>query len=331
MKTRREFLVGDVAGLFLLATPLASLAQQQSKVWRIGFLGIGPASAYTEYVDALKEELRHLGYAEGKHIALEYRWAEYKYERLPELATELVRLQVDVIVTHGTPATHAARNATAAIPIVMVSVAEPVDSGLVASLARPGGNVTGLSNLAAGVISKHVELLTQIAPGNIVLAVLQNAANPRGMAPQLKEAGAAARSLGLRLQLFEVRAPNDFDAAFVRIAAARTAGVVVLADPLFLDHRHRIAELASKNRVPTVFSRNENVDAGGLMSYGASLIGQFRHAAVYLDKVFKGARPGDLPVEQPTRFELVVNLKTAKVLGITIPQSILVRADRVIE
>ncbi len=331
MTTRREFLVGGGAGLFLLATPLASLAQQQSKLWRIGFLGVAPASTYPEYVDAFKAELHHLGYAEGKHIAFEYRYAEGKYERLPELASELVRMKLDVIVTHVTPAARAARNATAAIPIVMIGIGEPVASGLVASLARPGGNVTGLSNLAAGVISKHVELLTQVAPGNAALAILQNAANPEGMAPQLKEVGAAASSLGHRLQLFEVRAPNEFDAAFRRIATARTAGVVVLADPLFLDHRHRIAELASKNRLPTVFSRSENVDAGGLMSYGSSLIGQFRHAAIYVDKILKGAKPADLPVEEPTRLELVVNLKTAKALGITIPQSILVRADRVIE
>jgi len=217
------------------------------------------------------------------------------------------------------------------VPIVMGSIAEPVASGLVASLARPGGNVTGLSNLAAGVISKHVELLTQIAPGNAGLAVLQVATNPSAMAPQLKEMEAAARALRLRIQLFDVSAPNDFDAAFARIATARTAGVVVLSEPLFIDQRHRIAELARKNRVPTVFSRSEGVDAGGLISYGPSLIGQFRQAAVYVDKIFKGARPADLPVEQPTKFELVVNLKTAKTIGVTIPQSILVRADRVIE
>jgi len=331
MKTRRVFLVGNVAGLFLLAMPLASPAQQQSKVWRIGFLGVAPASTYTEYVDAFKAELRHLGYAEGKNIALEYRWAGGKYERLPALATELVRMKADIIVTHATPATRAARNATAAIPIVMISIAEPVASGLVASLARPGGNVTGMSNLAAGVISKHVELLTQIAPGNAALAVLQNPTNPGATAPQLKEVDTAARALGLRLQFFEVRAPNDFDAAFARIAAARTAGVVVVTDTLFLDHRYRIAKLASKNRVPAVFSRSENVDAGGLMSYGSSLIGQFRHAAIYVDKILKGAKPADLPVEEPTMLELVVNLKTAKALRITIPQSILVRADRVIE
>ena len=329
MTTRRGIIIA--LGASVLVVPLRSFAQQKSKIWRIGFLGVASASMYTDYVDAFKAELRHLGYAEGKNIALEYRWAEDKYERLPELASELVRLKVDLIVTHATPATRAARNATAAIPIVMISIAEPVASGLVASLARPGGNVTGLGNLAAGVISKHVELLTQISPGNATLAVLQNPANPGATGPQSRELEAAARALGLRLQIFEVRSPNDFDAAFARIAAARTAGVLTITDALFLDQRYRIAELASKNRVPTVFSRSENVDAGALMSYGSSLIGQFRHAAIYVDKILKGAKPADLPVEEPTRLELVVNLKTAKALGITIPQSILVRADRVIE
>jgi len=327
--TRRKLLIAMGAGAF--AAPLSCFAQQKGKVWRIGFLGAAPASVYTQYLEALKAELRHLGYAEGRNIAVEHRFAEGKYERLPELASELVRLKVDVIVTHGTPATYEARNATASTPIVMISIAEPVASGLVASLARPGGNVTGLSNLAAGVISKHVELLTQIAPGNAALAVLQNPTNPGAMAPQLKEVEAATRTLGLRMQLFDVRAPNDFEATFARIAAARTAGVVVLSEPLFIDQRHRIAELARKNRVPTVFSRSESVDDGGLMSYGPSLIGQFRHAATYVDKILKGTKPADLPVEQPTKFELVVNMKTAKALGLTIPQTILVRADRVIE
>jgi ABC-type uncharacterized transport system substrate-binding protein len=325
--TRRELLIALGAAF---AAP-CSIAQQQSKVWRVGFLGAAPASMYTEYVDAFKADLRNLGYADGRNLAVESRSAEGNYERLPELALELVRLKMDVIVTHSTPATHAARNATASIPIVFVSIAAPVASGLVASLARPGGNVTGLSNLAAGVISKHVELLTQIAPGNAALAVLQNAANPGGMAPQLKEVEAAVRALGLRMQLFDARAPNDLGSVFARIAAARTAGVVVLAEPMFIEQRHPIAELAVKNRVPTVFSRSESVDAGGLMSYGPSLTGQFRHAAVYVDKIFKGAKPADLPVEEPTKFDLVVNLKAAKALGIKFPQSILVRADRVIE
>ena len=318
-------------GASVLAAPLRSFAQQRNKLWRIGFLGVAPASTYPEYVDAFKTDLHHLGYVEGKHIALDYRWAEGRYERLPELASQLVSMKMDVIVAHATPAVRAARNATAAIPIVMISIAEPVASGLVASLARPGANVTGLSNLAAGVISKHVELLTQIAPGSTALAVLQNPTNPGATAPQLKEVEAAARALGLRLQFFEVRTPNDFDAAFTRIAAARTAGVVVVTDTLFLEQRQRIAELASRNRVPAVFSRSENVDAGGLMSYGSSLVGQFRQAAIYVDKILKGAKPADLPVEEPTRLELVVNLKTARALGITIPNSILVRADRLIE
>jgi putative ABC transport system substrate-binding protein len=315
----------------LLMPPVAVEAQQAGKVWRIGFLGMAPATVYAPYVAAFKADLLNFGYVEGRNIAIEYRWAEGKYERLPALASELVRRNMDVILTHGTPATRAAKDATASIPIIMISIADPVASGLVASLARPGGNVTGLSNQAAGVISKHVELLIQIAPESGVLAVLQNLTNPGATAPQLKEVEAAARTRGLRVQLFGVGAPSDFDTVFARIGTARTAGVVVLSDPIFIDQRSRIAELAGKNRVPTVFSRSENVDAGGLMSYGPSLIGQFRQAVTYVDKIFKGAKAGDLPVEQPTKLELSVNLKTAKALGLSIPQSILVRADRVIE
>jgi putative ABC transport system substrate-binding protein len=303
----------------------------RGKVWRIGFLGAAPAAVYANPVDALKETLRDLGHVEGKDVAFEYRWAENKYERLPELAAELLNLKADVIVTHGTPATHAARKATASIPVIMVSIADPVASGLVASLARPGGNVTGVSNLAAGVVSKHVELLADTVPRSGALAVLRNATNPGAMVPQMKDVETAARSRDVRLQMVDVRAPADLDGAFGSVAATRTAGMVVLSDPMFIDQRNRIAELATRNRVATVFSRSENVDAGGLMSYGPSLNGQFRQAAAYVDKILKGAKPADLPVEQPTRIELVINLKVAKAIGVTIPQAVLIRADRVIE
>jgi putative ABC transport system substrate-binding protein len=328
--TRRKLLVAFGAGA--LGVPYASLAQQSSrKARRIGVLGSASASAYVPHVEALKAGLRDVGYVEGRDIAIEYRFAEGHYERLAELAAELLRLKPDVLVSHGTPATEAAKRATTSIPVVMVSIADPVASGLVASLARPGENLTGVSNLAGDVVAKHVELLAQVLTGRSALAVLRNPANPAATAPQLKEAEAAARSLGLRLQPFDARAAVELPAAFAAMAAARTRGVVVLSEPLFLDKRGQIAELAVRNRVATVFSRSEAVDAGGLMSYGPSLVGQFRQAAVYVDRILKGAKPADLPIEQPTKFELVVNIKTAKALGITIPQSILVRADRVIE
>ena len=328
MTTRRKLLVA-LGGV--LAAPLVSFAQQQGKARRIGVLGMASASMYIPYVEALIARLREAGYIEGRDIVIDYRFADGRYERLAELATELVLLKPDVLVSHGTPATQAARKATTSIPVVMVSIADPVASGLAASLARPGGNVTGLSNLAAGVVAKHVELLAQISPGSAALAVLRNPENPGAMDPQLKEAEAAARSLGRRLQLVDVGAPGDFDAAFARMAAARAPGVVVLSDPLFIEHRQHIAGLAIKNRIPTVFSRSENVDAGGLISYGPSLTGQFQQAAIYVDRILKGAKPADLPVEQPTKFELVINMKTARALGIKIPQSILVRVDRAIE
>jgi putative ABC transport system substrate-binding protein len=315
-----------------LAAPRTSFAQRSARnMRRISVLGSAPAAVYTKHIEALKEGLRDLGYAEGREVVFDYRWAENRYERLPALVAELLSLKPDVLVTHGTPATQAAGKATASIPVVMVSIADPVASGLVASLARPGGNLTGVSNLAVGVVSKHVELLASTIPGSTSLAVLRNAENPGAMAPQWKEIEAAARSRGLHLQTVDVRAPADLDSAFARIAAARASGLVVLSEPMFIDQRDRIAALATKNRVASIFSRSENVDAGGLMSYGPSLSGQFRQAAAYVDRILKGARPADLPVEQPTRIELVINLKTAKALGLTVPQSVLLRADRVIE
>ena len=325
---RRKF-IGTLAGGLVPTT--TSRAQSATQVRRVGFLLGATPDAVAPLFNALNDGLRDRGYVEGRNLILEARYGNGRMERLPDLAAKLVRLRVEVIVTGTNIHVASVRRVTTTVPIVMVFAADPVGAGFVTSLSRPGGNVTGLSNLAAGVISKHVELLTQISPGNATLAVLQNPTNPGAAAPQSREVEAAARALGLRVQFFEVRSPKDFDAAFARIAAARTAGVVTITDTLFLDQRYRIAKLASKNRVPTVFSRSENVDAGGLMSYGSSLIGQFRHAAIYVDKILKGAKPADLPVEEPTRLELVVNLKTAKAIGITIPQSILVRADRVIE
>lgn len=314
------------------ATIAAPLRAQTSGVTRrIGILGSASATSYNAYLGALKSGLRDAGYIEAKDVSFEYRFADGRNERLAVLATELVRLKVDVLVSHGTPATQAAKKATAAIPIVMVGIADPVASGLVASLARPGGNLTGVSNLAGNMIAKHVELISQVAPLRGVLAVLRNPANPGASAPQLKEAEGASRALGLQLQVFDADTLGALDAAFTSMRAANLPGALVLADPLFLEHRRVIAELAAENRVATVFPRSEAVEAGGLMSYGPNLVRQFRQAATYVDRILKGAKPSDLPIEQPTSLELVLNRRTAKALGLAIPPAIWLRADRVIE
>jgi putative tryptophan/tyrosine transport system substrate-binding protein len=327
--TRRNFLLA-LGGAII--APIRALAQQApGRIHRIGVLGLASAAVHAKHVEALVAGLRDLGYVDGRHISLEYRWANNRRERLPELAVELVRLKVDILVTHSTPATQAARNAAPTTPVVMISIADPVAAGFAASLARPGGNVTGMSNLAAGVVPKHVELLAQLVPRVDAFAVLRHSGNPVAMAPQMKGIEAAARALRLQARVFDVRSAEDMENAFSGIVAARVAGVVVLSEPLFIEERQRIAELARNGRVPTVFSREENVDAGGLMSYGPSLTGMFRQAAVFVDKILRGARPSDLPVEEPTKLELTVNLRTARALGVIIPQSVLVRADRVID
>jgi len=324
---RREF------ALFLCAAALAAplRAQQSGNVRRIAVLGSASAMAYKAYLDALKGGLRDAGYVEARDISFEYRFADGRNDRLAELAAELVRMKPDVLVSHGTPATQAAKRATASIPVVMVGIADPVAAGLAESLARPGGNLTGVSNLAGDVVAKHVELMTQVASLRGVLAVLRNPANPGASAPQLKEAESAARLLGLRLQLFDVGAPGDLGAAFAGMAAAGLPAALILADPLFLEHRRQIAELAINSRVATVFPRSESVEAGGLMSYGPNLVSQFRQAAIYVDRILKGAKPADLPIEQPTKLELVLNRQTAQALGLTVPPAVLLRADRVIE
>ncbi len=281
-------------------------------------------------MQAFRERLHELGYVEGKNLVIEYRWAEGNFERVPDLAAELVRLRVDVIVAVGDPVILAAKQATSTIPIVMASVGDPLGRGFVASLARPGGNITGVSNLAVALTGKWLESLKQIVPTLSQVAVLRNPANPTH-ALFWAEAQAAAPKLGLKLQSVEVRTPDDLDGAFASIRE-RSAALVVLPDPLLAGIlRGRIAELATKNGLPAVFTFKEQAEAGGLISYGPSLLVNYRRAATYVDKILKGARPGDLPVEQPTQFELVVNLKTAKALGITVPQSLLVRADEVIK
>ncbi len=326
MRLRKLLTVSLALGI--LSAPLAADAQRPAKVPRVGLLLTGSPPSAT--AGPFRHGLRDLGYVEGQNIAIEERWAEGKHERLPDLAAELVRLRVDVIVTPGTPPTLAAKDATRTIPIVMVFVADPVGQGLVAGLARPGGNITGLSSLGEGITAKQLQLLKEFVPKVSRVAVLRFPADP--VHPLLvREAEGAARALGVLLQVLEAGSPNDFDRAFAAMARERAGALLVLAHPIFFAQRARIADLAAKARRPAMYALREYVEAGGLISYGTHLPALFRRAATYVDKILKGAKPADLPVEQPTRFELVVNLKTAKALGLTIPQSVLIRADQVIQ
>jgi putative ABC transport system substrate-binding protein len=283
--------------------------------------------------EVFRQGLRDLGYVEGRNVVIEYRDAEGKPERLPALAAELVGLKVDVIVAGGQPHALAAMQATRTLPIVFIGAADPVTSGLVTSLARPGGNVTGLSFLAPELVGKRLELLKQAVPGVTRVAVLwePGGQGERTAKDMLKQAEAAARALGVRPQFVEARGPADFDRAFSDMTRARAGALTVLGSVMFVNERRRLVDLAAKNRLPAVYLSREFVDAGGLMSYGPNVADLFRRAATYVDKILKGAKPGDLPVEQPTKFELVINMKTAKALGLTIPQSLLGRADHVVE
>jgi putative ABC transport system substrate-binding protein len=310
--------------------PLPSDAQSPAKVHKIGLLLPG-RSEPSPTLEAFRQGLRDLGYVEGQTVALEYRWADGKLERLPDLAAELVRLKVDVILTVTTPAIQAARQATSTIPIVMASAGDPVVTGLVASLARPGGNVTGLSLLGPDLSGKRLELLKETLPKLSRVAVLWNSAST-AMQFSFREAQAAARSLGIAFQSLEVKGnPEEFERVFSAVLRDRPDGLLVTLDPLTSLHRKRIAELAAQHRLPAIYELRLFVDAGGLMAYGPSSTDLWRRAAAYVDKILKGAKPADLPVEQPMRFELVVNLKAAKALGLTIPQSVLFRADQVIQ
>ncbi len=315
----------------ILSPPLTTAAQQPPRVHRIGFLSLSSLSdPRTQRIfEAFRQGLRELGYLEGQNTAIESRWAEAKYDRLPGLAAELVRLKVDVIVTAGVPAIQAAKEATGTIPIVMGAIIDPIATGFVASLARPGGNITGLSLMTPELVGKQLEMLKEIVPKVSRAAVLWNPANA-GNTPQLREAKVAARALGVRLQPLEARDPKEIDSAFVAMTRERAGALIVLVDVMLIDHRTRIADLAAKRRLPAVYGVREHAEAGGLIAYGANVSDRFRRAATYVDKILKGAKPADLPVEQPTRFELVINLKTAKSLGLAIPQSILIRADQVI-
>ena len=316
----------------ILSPPLTTAAQQPAKVHRIGFLSTSSPSdpRMQRRLEAFRQGLRELGYVEGQNIAIESRWAEGKYDRLPDLAADLVRLKVDVIVAAAAPAIQAAKQATRTIPIVMAIVIDPVATGFVTSLARPGGNVTGLSNMAPELVGKQMELLKEVVPKVSRVALLWNPANP-GNPPLLREAEVAAGALGVRLQPLEARGPGEIDSAFAAMTRQRAGAVIVLVDSMLADHRTRIADLAAKSRLPAMYGITEHAEAGGLMAYGANLANMFRRAATYVDKILKGAKPADLPVEQPTRFELVINLKTAKALGLTIPPSVLIRADKVIQ
>jgi len=296
-------------------------------------LALNPA-ADPHVHEAFRQGLRDLGYVEGRNVVIEYRDAEGKLERLPALAAELVALKVDVIVTGGgTPTALAAKQATRTVPIVFIAVGDPVTSGLVTSLARPGGNVTGLTSLAPELVGKWLELLTQAVPGVSRVAFLwqPGVIGERTEKDMLKAADVAARALGVRLQFVEARGPADIDRAFSDMTRTRAGALTVLPYAMFNSERRRLVDLAAKNRLPTVYSFREYVDAGGLMAYGPNLADLIRRAATYVDKILKGAKPADLPVEQPTKFELVINLKTAKALGLTIPPSLLGRADEVIQ
>ena len=318
------------ATLGILPTPLRADAQPSGKVPRIGFLGATFAASYAKPVETLRQGLRELGYVEGQNIHIEYQWAEGKYDRLADLAAELVRLKVNLIVTHGTPGARAAKLATTTIPIVMVGAGDPVGSGLVASLARPGGNVTGLSTISQQLSAKRLELLKETLPKASRVAFLWNPANPHHAA-DLEETQLAAKALRIALLPIGVKDPNEFESAFVAMTQAHAAALLVMPDPLFRTYRTQIVEFAAKSRLPAAYDERENVAAGGLMAYGVSQTDLYRRTATYVDKILKGAKPADLPVEQPTRFELIINLRTAKALGLTIPPSVLIRADQVIE
>jgi putative ABC transport system substrate-binding protein len=323
-----------VALLFALVTAMASAAlaadpPSRGKVHRVGFLGSASPSAYAPQIKALRQGFSDLGYVEGKNLVIEYRWAEGKYERLAALATELVRLKPDLLVTHGTPGTLAAKQATTTIPIVMAITGDAVLTGLVKSLARPGGNVTGSSFFFPELNAKRLEMLKETFPRLSRVAVLVNPNNPANVAT-LKAMEQTARSIKVQLQLVEVRGPDDFKGAFATIARGRAGAVSVYEDAMLIAQAGRVAELAGRARLASIGFR-EYSEAGGLMAFGVNFPDLWYRAATFADKIFKGARPGEIPVEQPLKYEVVVNLKTAKALGLTFPQSLLLRADLIIE
>jgi len=326
---RREF-IALVGGA--IACPVGVRAQQQTgKVPRIGFLSLTSPSDRPPLLDAFRQGLRELGWVEGQNVVIDYRYAEDRVDRLPDLASELVRLKVDLIVSWGTQGVTAAKDATKTIPIVMIAVRDPVGIGLIASLARPGGNVTGVSGYAGlEIVAKQLELLKETVPKVRSVAILSNPTNAYHQLA-IREVNVQARSLGVQLQLLEARGPDEFDGAFAAMANERVGALLVLSDATLNSHRTQLADLAARSRLPAAFGVRESVEAGGLMSYGPSFLDLFRRSATFVDKILKGAKPADLPVEQPVKFELVINLRTAKALGLEVPLHLQQRADEVIE
>ena len=319
-------------GLLAFAVaPLAAEAQQAGKVYRIGYLSTPTRESVEHGLAAFLRTLRALGWIEGQNLIIEYRWAEGNVERLPALAAELVRGKVDVIVAPAGSAALAAKNATSTIPIVMIFASDPVETGLVASLRRPGGNITGTTfTPGPEIFGKQLQILKEAVPHASRVAILSNPADP-SFALQVRQVEATARSLGIRLQHVEARGPEEFDSAFAAMARDRADALLVTGTSTFLAHRTRLAELAVKGRLPTMHSFRESVEAGGLMAYAVNMADFVGRSAVYVDKILKGAKPADLPIEQPTKFELIINLKAAKALGITVPQALVLRADEVIQ
>jgi putative ABC transport system substrate-binding protein len=324
----RKWLGLSVIAFVLVMVGAVAQAQQPKKIPRLGFLGNSTAALEANLIGPFRDGLRELGYVEGKNILIEYRWAEGKYERFPELIGELIHLKVEIIVTAGTPASLAVKKATTSIPLVMIAVGDPVGTGLIASLAHPGGNVTGLTSIAADLEGKRLELLREVVPTLSHVAVFWNPASPFQVVAE-KEVQAAARLLRIKVLSLGVQAPEQFDNAFATIRRERPGALNVLADRLFLHNRARIMDFAVQNRLPGVHAYVELVEAGGLMSYGPSYPGMHKRAAYYVDRILKGTKPADLPVEQPKQFELVANLKAAKKIGLTIPPAVLYRADKV--
>jgi putative ABC transport system substrate-binding protein len=315
------------AMLFALCS--SAEAEQSKKVARIGYLSVLSPASDSARIEAFRQGLRQSGYTDGQNIAIESRYAEGKLNRLPDLAGELVRLKVDVIVVGGSTATRAAKNATTEIPIVMAHGSDPVELGYVTSLARPGGNITGLTHLAPELGGKRLELLKEIIPRLSLVAVLTDPGTG-GHGPQIKELEIAAPVLGLQLRPVKARTPSELESAFSEMTAGRAQALIVLQQPTLDRLRAQIVDLVTKNRLPAMYPNSEYVETGGLMSYAADIVAMFRRAAVYVDKILKGTKPADLPVEQPTKFEFIINLKAAKQIGLTIPPNVLARADRVI-
>ena len=325
---RRQFitLLGGAAATW----PLAARAQQPAKIPRIGFLGNSTATMEANLIGPLRDGLRELGYEEGRNVIIEFRWADGKYDQFPALVAELLAAKVDVIITAGTPATLAIKKATSMVPLVFIAVGDPVGTGVVPNLGRPGGNITGLSSIAPDLEGKRLELLREVVPKLSHVAFFLNPANAFHTA-SMRQARVAAQSLGIKLQPMEVNKSEQLDGAFASIVKEKPDALLILADRIFLHNRKRMMEFAIQQRLPSVNAYRELVEAGGLISYGPSYEDMHRRAAVYVDKILKGTKPADLPIEQPTKFTLLINLKTAKTLGLTVPPTLVARADELIE